>query len=72
MFAVSIRYVGYLGIYIMALAYIPMVRKPSIYRALREYALDVSGTYDTNGMVKSLPVDKISTGRQGIGGRFYR
>ena len=71
MFAVSIRYIDYLGIYIMALAYIPMVRKSSIYRALREYAFDIS-TSGTTGIVKSLPVDKISTGRQKIDGVFYR
>jgi len=72
MFAVRSRYIGYLGVYIMALAYIPIARKSSLYRALREYAFDVSGTYGTRGIVKSLPVDKISTGRQKTDGIFYR
>ena len=70
MYAVSNRCIGYLGIYIMALSYITIKRKPSIYRELREYAFDLSGTYGTTGITKSLPVEKISTGRQGIGGRF--
>jgi len=64
MFFPSIRCVGYLGIYIMALAYMPLARKSSAYRALCVYAFDVLVTYGAREITKSLLVDKISTSRQ--------
>ena len=77
MFCLSIRYAGYLGIYNIVSAYIPVARKLSLYRELGEYAFDESATYGTRGIAESLPVDKelaedSTAGRKKVRERWQR
>ena len=73
MFCLSIRgVVGYLGTHTITSVYIFIVRKVSSCRALCVYAFDVSKTYDTTGILISLPASKKFAGRQRVDGKLYR